>query len=220
MRVCQPGPVAFHLARTSDGSRIVTCLRGLRDTGRPPFFITARDSISSESSGKSRYSFARTTCASTCARSDFKVRREARLFAGICFPDAENMPVVTTWHVAQNHHPARQPAIADDTSLARIIAPPLRQGLGTLGRITGQPHPVIVTTTTGYANLATCADAENTEVMRRAIARPWRRALQTRGRRRRHARWRRCARRFARLRGTSRVDAVVARVRPRRFHNR
>jgi hypothetical protein len=52
-----------------------------------------------------------------------------------------------------------------------------------------------------------------------AIARSARRELRTRALEQQHAQWRQCARRSARLRGTSRVDAVVARGRPRRFHN-
>lgn len=41
-----------------------------------PFFTTARESISSVSAGRSLYSDAFTTCASTRARSESKVRRE------------------------------------------------------------------------------------------------------------------------------------------------
>ena len=56
MRVCQPGPVAFHRSMTSSGSRIEMSLRGLADRGRPPLFTTARDKAFSVSSGSSLYS--------------------------------------------------------------------------------------------------------------------------------------------------------------------
>ena len=43
MRVCQPGPVAFHRSMTSTGSRIEMSLRGFAERGRPPLFTAARD---------------------------------------------------------------------------------------------------------------------------------------------------------------------------------
>ena len=80
MRVCQPGPVAFHRAMTSAGNRSDINFRGLAETGPPPFLSLARTSISSVTSGSSSYSLELTTCASTRARSDFKVRRDADRF--------------------------------------------------------------------------------------------------------------------------------------------
>lgn len=61
MRVCQPGPVAFHRAITSAGNRRDINLRGFVDTGLPPFLIFARFSICSVNSGSSSYSTAFTT---------------------------------------------------------------------------------------------------------------------------------------------------------------
>ena len=55
MRVCQPGPVAFHLSITSGASRRLIICFGLTDLGRPAFLKTARHSMSSVSSGSSSY---------------------------------------------------------------------------------------------------------------------------------------------------------------------
>ena len=56
MRVCQPGPVAFHRSMTSKGRRMEMSLRGFAGRGRPPLFTTARDNALSLSSGSSLYS--------------------------------------------------------------------------------------------------------------------------------------------------------------------
>jgi hypothetical protein len=56
MRVCHPGPVAFHRAITSAGNRRDINLRGFVDTGLPPLLILARFNISSVNSGNSLYS--------------------------------------------------------------------------------------------------------------------------------------------------------------------
>ena len=85
MRVCHPGPVAFQRSITSVGTRSEISLRGFGENGRPPLFILERASISSVNSGSSSYSSACTVCASTRTRSDFKERRDAGLFAFICF---------------------------------------------------------------------------------------------------------------------------------------
>src|SRR5689334_6526887 len=122
MRVCQPGPVALHRAITSSGRRSVISFLGLADRGRPPFFTLARASISVVSSGSSRYSLALTTCASTRAKSDFKVRREALLFAAISFPHAENVSTAASWDVTDYHPATLEAAKADDTSLAIVRA--------------------------------------------------------------------------------------------------
>src|ERR1700735_300585 len=63
IRVCQPGPVAFHFAITSAGSRNEINFLGLAETGLPPFLILPRLSISSVSSGNSSYSSDLITCA-------------------------------------------------------------------------------------------------------------------------------------------------------------
>ena len=51
IRVCQPGPVAFHRAITSSGRRREISFRGFKILGRPPFLTLARASISFVSSG-------------------------------------------------------------------------------------------------------------------------------------------------------------------------
>jgi len=56
MRVCQPGPVAFHRSITSTGSRREMSFRGLAERGRPPLFTTARRRFRLVSSGSSLYS--------------------------------------------------------------------------------------------------------------------------------------------------------------------
>src|SRR5258706_5607785 len=56
MRVCQPGPVAFHRSMTSTGSRIEMSLRGFAERGRPPLFTAARDKACAVSFGSSLYS--------------------------------------------------------------------------------------------------------------------------------------------------------------------
>jgi len=99
MRVCQPGPVAFQRAMTSAGSRNEINLRGLDETGLPPFFTLARESISVVRCGSSSYSFAAMTWASTFARSDFKERRDAGFFALISFPHAKYVSRRTTRRV-------------------------------------------------------------------------------------------------------------------------
>jgi hypothetical protein len=102
MRVCQPGPVAFQRAITSAGSRREMSFLGFRERGRPPFFTLARASISEVSCGSSRYSRAPTTCASTRARSDLKVWREAFFFTVIGFSHAENVAGRAALDVSNN----------------------------------------------------------------------------------------------------------------------
>src|SRR5712691_4791809 len=128
MRVCQPGPVAFQRAMTSAGSRSEMSFLGLSERGRPPFLTLARASMSDVSCGSSRYSLALTTFASTRARSDFKVRREAFLFAAIGFPHAENVATRTPRDVTTHDHACLETAVTDDAGFARArgAAPPTR----------------------------------------------------------------------------------------------
>ena len=91
IRLCQPGPLALQRSMTSTGSRMEMSLRGLADRGRPPLLTTARDNISSVSSGSSLYSGARIVWASIRARSDFKVCREAGFFTIVGLSHAENV---------------------------------------------------------------------------------------------------------------------------------
>ena len=122
MRVCQPGPVAFHRSMTSAGKRSEINLRGFGDTGLPPLFTFARASISSVSSGSSVYSSGLIVCASTRAKSDFKARRDTGLFAFIGFPHAENMAIRATRGIAHHNHPPRQQAVANDARFVVVLA--------------------------------------------------------------------------------------------------
>jgi len=124
MRVCQPGPVAFQRAMTSAGSRSEMSFLGLSERGRPPFFTLARASMSDVSCGSSRYSLALTTWASTRARSDFKVRRETLLFAGISFPHTENAATRTPREVTNHDHASLETAVTDDAGFAIVSARP------------------------------------------------------------------------------------------------
>jgi hypothetical protein len=121
MRVCQPGPVAFHRAITSAGNRRDINLRGFGDTGLPPLLILARLNIFSVNSGNSLYSRALITWASTRARSDFKGRRDAPLFAFIGFPHAKNMTPRIAWRVTDYYHSAFQIPEANHASFPMVL---------------------------------------------------------------------------------------------------
>ena len=122
MRVCQPGPVAFHRSMTSTGSRSEICLRGLAETGLPPFLSVPRANISSVSSGSSSYSSAVIACASTRARSDFKGRRDPDPFAFICSSHTEDMAIRATRRVANDNHSPAEDAKANDALLAVLLS--------------------------------------------------------------------------------------------------
>lgn len=130
MRVCQPGPVALHRSITSTGSRMEISLRGFSDRGRPPLLTTARDRASSVSAGSSLYSCARILWASTFARSDFKVRREAGFLTMVCLSHAEYMAGRSPQRVADQNEAAGQQAVADDSRLAVVSAPVLELDRG------------------------------------------------------------------------------------------
>ena len=121
MRVCHPGPLAFQRSMTSSGRRMEISLRGLVERGRPPFFTTARDKVSSVSSGSSLYSCGRIECASTLARSDFKVWCETCFLTMVCLSHAENVARSASWRVPDHHQPARKQAVADDAGLAESL---------------------------------------------------------------------------------------------------
>ena len=168
MRVCQPGPVAFQRLMTSAGSLIEINCRGFAERGRPPLLTTARSSISSVNSGSSRYSDALIRCVSTLARSEPKVRREARFFPVICFPHAEYVAYRATRRVSDHNQSASQFSEADDPLLAIVptrvldlhgrpckdkwrifkVEPPVPQRPLTFSRIVGNAHLVIVYTET------------------------------------------------------------------------
>jgi hypothetical protein len=122
MRVCHPGPVAFHRAITSAGNLSVMSFRGFSDRGRPPFFNLARSSMSVVSAGSSRYSLAAITCESIRRRSDFKVRLETLFFAVIGFPHAKDMPTRAAGDIAHHDQTTCQITEADHAKLTVVSA--------------------------------------------------------------------------------------------------
>ncbi len=207
MRVCQPGPVAFHRSITSLGRRSDINLRGFGESGLPPLLTFARASMSSVSSGSSSYSFAFTTCASTRARSDFKERRDASLFAFIGFPHAENVTIRATRRVAQDNQPLFQQAIANNSLLTVVpscvfnlkcdtsedqlsiceVQPTFSQCYCALGRIEGDCHAVIVATTTVCGKRSNWREKPDVRTKgRRAFAAPSDRKSELEGRVRHH----------------------------------
>lgn len=108
MRVCQPGPVAFQRSMTSTGSRMEMSLRGFADRGLPPLFKVARDSACTVSSGSSLYSCARIEWASTLARSDFKVWREAGFLTIVGLSHAEYVARSAPWGIADYDKASRE----------------------------------------------------------------------------------------------------------------
>jgi len=160
IRVCQPGPVARQRATTSAGNRSEMSCRGFAERGRPPLLTVARESISSVSSGSSRYSEREMRWASTRPRSEFEVRREAGLFTGIGLSHAEDMANRATRCVADNHDTTFKSAVADDPLLTIVLTgvfdldrdagkhtdrvfevkPTICQCLVALGRVVGEPH--------------------------------------------------------------------------------
>ena len=79
-------------------------LRGFEEIGLPPLLTEARASMSSVSSGSSSYSPGWIGCASTRARSDYKERRDAGLFAFIGFSRAEDAAIRASWDVTHYDH--------------------------------------------------------------------------------------------------------------------
>jgi len=121
MRVCHPGPVAFQRSMTSTGRRIEMSFRGFAERGRPPLFTTARESAFSVGSGSSLYSRARMECASTLARSDFKVRRETGFFTIVCLSHAEYVARCTPRGVADYNEAPGQHPVANDAAFAVVL---------------------------------------------------------------------------------------------------
>src|SRR4249919_2640616 len=122
MRVCQPGPVAFQVDRTDSGRRMVTCSRGLSETGRPARLTTPRLSIASVSRGRSRYSEGLITCASTRLRSLFEERGDASFFAAIGFSHAKYMADRSAGRIADHQQATFQKPEADHARLAVVPA--------------------------------------------------------------------------------------------------
>jgi len=61
-----------------------------------------------------------TICASTRARSDFKVRREAFLFPAISLPHAEYVSTVASRDITDRNHTSFEHTKADDASLTIV----------------------------------------------------------------------------------------------------
>jgi len=122
MRVCQPGPEARHRSMTSGGSRKLMSCRGFGARGRPPLLTMARPSISSLSSGRSLYSWGLTTCASTRARSDPKVGREAGLLTVIGLSHAEDVAHQATGGVADDYQSPVKKTVANEPAFTIVLA--------------------------------------------------------------------------------------------------
>ncbi len=172
MRVCQPGPVARQRAITSAGSRRLISWRGFAERGRPPRLTTAQASISSVSSGSSSYSASLTTCASTRAKLEPKVRREGGLLTIVGLSHAEDVANRATRGVADNYEPASKQTEAQDSAftilLARVldldrqaredfncvfeVQPALGESLVSFSRVLGDAHVVIVSTIMSGSN--------------------------------------------------------------------
>lgn len=101
---------------------MVMSLRGLEEMGRPPFFTTARFSISSVACGSSTYSLALTTWTSTRDRLDFKERRDTRFFTGIGFPHAKYVSILIALGITDHYYPTYQVAVTNYASLSVIRA--------------------------------------------------------------------------------------------------
>src|SRR3954467_2271792 len=102
-------------------------------------------------------------CASTLARSDFKVRRETGFFTIVCLSHAEYVARCPPRGVADHDETARQQAITDDAALAVVLAqifnldckalednspvfeiqPAINQSACTLGRVEGDAHRLL-----------------------------------------------------------------------------
>ena len=123
IRVCQPGPVAFHRSITSTGSRSEINFRGLAERGRPPLFTTARSRLRLVSSGNSLYSCDRIAWTSTLERSDFKVGREECFFTIIGLSHAEYMTDGTPRRVADHDEATGKQPITNDAGFAVVPAP-------------------------------------------------------------------------------------------------
>ena len=97
-------------------------LRGFADRGRPPLFTTARDRASSVRSGSSLYSWARMECASTLARSDFKVRRETGFLTIVGLSHAEYVARGAARGVTDYDEPPGEQSIARNRRAAQTLA--------------------------------------------------------------------------------------------------
>lgn len=150
--------------------------RGLAERGRPPFLTTALASMSSVNSGSSLYSAGLIRCASTRARSEPEVRREAFFLTVVGLSHAEDVAHRATRGKADHYEPALQPSVADDPAFTVILSKvldfdgnateykdgileiqsTLPQGPCSLCRIVADSHPIIVSTITAPRQHRVC----------------------------------------------------------------
>jgi hypothetical protein len=113
MRVCQPMPVARQRFNTSGGSRMLIATFGFSDLGRPtrlpPRFSTARESISSVSSGSSLLAL-------------LEVRRVPADFPFIASPHRKYVACSAAGRIGDHDHPTIEKADAQDAFLAVVVA--------------------------------------------------------------------------------------------------
>jgi hypothetical protein len=112
IRVCQPIPLARQRFRTSGGSRRLIATFGFSDFGRPTRlparFSTARESISSVSSGSSLLAL-------------LEVRRVPANFSFIASPHRKYVASIATRHIANHDHATLEEADTQDALLAIVM---------------------------------------------------------------------------------------------------
>jgi hypothetical protein len=172
MRVCHPGPVAFHFSMVVGGSLKDKSLRGFSSGGRPlrtsffPSYWSAPASHASVISGTSSVLG--------------EIRADFFRFAFMAMPHADNAPGRTTWgpdkcnqsfvEPPDRHKSrlsivvaviyAREVTAGKDFTCAAHIQPAFQQRLPSLGRIAGDAHVITVATlNTGVKTL--CANPES-----------------------------------------------------------
>ena len=113
MRVCQPEPLARQRLSTSAGSRRLIETLGFPDGGRPkrlpPRLRTARDNISSESSGSSLSGL-------------FEVRRVPADFSRIAFPHRKDVACGPTRCVAHHYHATTKKSDTQDAPFSIVVS--------------------------------------------------------------------------------------------------
>jgi hypothetical protein len=122
MRVCHPGPVAFHFSIISGAKRnVINCL-GFASFGRPPLLITPLAKASSVNSGKSSYSSAWITCESIAARRLFKEGLDTLFFTVICLSHTEYMTVFASRRITNYNHPILKKTITNHSALTILFS--------------------------------------------------------------------------------------------------
>ena len=113
------------------------------------------------------------TCASTRGRSDFKERCEAGLFTCVCLPHAEDVAILAARGVADHHSAAFKQTVANDSAFSIVqavivdfdshpredlscvfeVQASFCESLLAFDWVVGDPHAVIVSTTTARGKL-------------------------------------------------------------------